>query len=60
MTYKQAKGFFVFWIALAVIWLLAGARTYQVSNGAEVNWYYFAAAAVSVTLAVYYLKGVKQ
>jgi hypothetical protein len=60
MTYRQAKGFFVFWIILAIVWLLAGARTYQVSDGMQVNWLYFAAAAISTTLALYYLQGIKR
>ena len=60
MTYKEAKGFFIFWIVAAIVWLFAGIRTYYVSNGTEVNWYYFFAAATSSLIAIYYLKGVSK
>lgn len=60
MVYKQAKGFFIFWIVSAIAWLMAGFRTYQISDGAQVNWYYFVAAAVSVLIAVCYLKGISK
>jgi hypothetical protein len=60
MTYKQAKGFFVFWIVLAIGWLFAGLRTYQISDGVEVNYYYFVASAVSSLIAIYYLKGLSK